>query len=785
MNGRNLDLFHQNSLRFDTCYTQSENEVEECWMKFMDKLKEKKYMAAFSEVNLIEKIKQFGKKAGIKVIYLVLLLFYTLQKTTTPKFAKSLIVGGLGYFILPADFLPDLIPGIGFTDDLTALISVVVAVALFIDEGVKAKAQIRNSTMIGVITDSYYGNSRIALIDPEIESSIESTLFQGNSNLEIWRINSGSFGVDVTNNTFYREDAHNSSGDSSSDIRVIDHNANGYLNININNNNFINPDKALFVYTSSQSDDTLNLQSNFWRNLNDLEINQKIYDKTENNTNLSNVDISNILIDFNTQAPFIDYYFIDGFENNASYTTNITVDHNYRKAWINGVLFASGLLVKDEGKYTVKFEKDDSTILERVFYIDKTAPVISIGEYTTTPTNLDIVVNVSTNEGKLNTLSHTFSENGSFKFVATDDAGNVTEQLVTINNIDKTAPKVSGIEDKVTYSSKRTIIFNEGTATLNGQAFTSGTNVSTAGKYVLVVEDKAGNVTKVNFEIANPNPTTPSTPTEQNPTTQTTVTSPSSSAGTNNQISQTSYVEKLNDLTEILSDESVSNLVFTNLLKDIFNLNPDFISELDEVEQKALEDKILEVYESTLGIRVEGNSELKLEGYSFIDDLDEILKGSKIEVLVQVSEEINSTDQSLIDSYVSKNNLDSTMLYSIDLELFKSINGVEEKLSTLKQPVTITLPLPSKIAGVTDFTVIHVHEGTIIELPVIINGDGTFSFTTDKFSSFTLIDAAKLVPVIEEVEQSKNELNWLWGGSLVILIALAAYFIRKRSKIVG
>ena len=118
-------------------------------MKFMDKLKEKKYITAFSEVNLIEKIKQFGKKAGIKVIYLVLLLFYTLQKTTTPKFAKSLIIGGLGYFILPADFLPDLIPGIGFTDDLTALISVVLAVALFIDEGVKAKAKERLHVWFG------------------------------------------------------------------------------------------------------------------------------------------------------------------------------------------------------------------------------------------------------------------------------------------------------------------------------------------------------------------------------------------------------------------------------------------------------------------------------------------------------------------------------------------------------------------------------------------------------------------------------------------------------------
>ena len=136
-------------------------------MKFMDKLKEKKYMTAFSEVNLIEKIKQFGKKAGIKVIYLVLLLFYTLQKTTTPKFAKSLIIGGLGYFILPTDFLPDLIPGIGFTDDLTALISVVVAVALFIDEGVKIKAKERLHVWFGD-----YDEKELVSIDNKISKEV-------------------------------------------------------------------------------------------------------------------------------------------------------------------------------------------------------------------------------------------------------------------------------------------------------------------------------------------------------------------------------------------------------------------------------------------------------------------------------------------------------------------------------------------------------------------------------------------------------------------------------------
>lgn len=121
-------------------------------------------MTAFSEYKLLEKIKHFAKKAGIKVTYMVLLLFYTLQKTTTPKFAKSLIIGGLGYFIFPADMLPDLIPGIGFTDDLTALIAVVVAVAMFIDEDVKAKAKERLHAWFGD-----YDASALIDIDQKID----------------------------------------------------------------------------------------------------------------------------------------------------------------------------------------------------------------------------------------------------------------------------------------------------------------------------------------------------------------------------------------------------------------------------------------------------------------------------------------------------------------------------------------------------------------------------------------------------------------------------------------
>ncbi|PEO50494.1 hypothetical protein CN563_02685 [Bacillus sp. AFS026049] len=51
-------------------------------------------------------MKKFGKKAGVKVVYVALLLFYTLQKPTTPVWAKTVIVGALGYFILPIDLIP-------------------------------------------------------------------------------------------------------------------------------------------------------------------------------------------------------------------------------------------------------------------------------------------------------------------------------------------------------------------------------------------------------------------------------------------------------------------------------------------------------------------------------------------------------------------------------------------------------------------------------------------------------------------------------------------------------
>ncbi|WP_340017381.1 S-layer homology domain-containing protein [Paenibacillus sp. FSL K6-1318] len=81
-----------------------------------------------------------------------------------------------------------------------------------------------------------------------------------------------------------------------------------------------------------------------------------------------------------------------------------------------------------------------------------------------------------------------------------DRAGNVGSAQNSII-LDTTAPVVRGVAEGGSYTSSRTITFNEGAATLNGGSFVSGTTVDTDGSYVLVVTDSAGNSTTITFSI--------------------------------------------------------------------------------------------------------------------------------------------------------------------------------------------------------------------------------------------------------------------------------------------
>lgn len=100
-----------------------------------------KYGKYYDEGKLTDKLAKAAKKAGIKVIYLALLLYYVLRSPDVSKNDKGKIWGALGYFILPVDLLPDFIPIVGYSDDLAALLWAFYAVSKNITPAIKAQAE--------------------------------------------------------------------------------------------------------------------------------------------------------------------------------------------------------------------------------------------------------------------------------------------------------------------------------------------------------------------------------------------------------------------------------------------------------------------------------------------------------------------------------------------------------------------------------------------------------------------------------------------------------------------
>ena len=95
-----------------------------------------KYSKHYDEESFFKKILDYGKKAGAKVVFAALLLFYAVKSERMPLKEKGIVLGALGYFIFPFDLIPDFIPVIGYADDFAVLYATVRMVVTFIDEQV-------------------------------------------------------------------------------------------------------------------------------------------------------------------------------------------------------------------------------------------------------------------------------------------------------------------------------------------------------------------------------------------------------------------------------------------------------------------------------------------------------------------------------------------------------------------------------------------------------------------------------------------------------------------------
>ncbi|MDE5750204.1 MAG: DUF1232 domain-containing protein [Duncaniella sp.] len=87
------------------------------------------YADRYNPEEMWEKLKTQAAKAGQELVMMVLTMFYTIRDRIqgtnvaedVPMSDVLLLAGAIAYFVCPADLIPDVIPGVGYSDDLTAL----------------------------------------------------------------------------------------------------------------------------------------------------------------------------------------------------------------------------------------------------------------------------------------------------------------------------------------------------------------------------------------------------------------------------------------------------------------------------------------------------------------------------------------------------------------------------------------------------------------------------------------------------------------------------------------
>lgn len=95
----------------------------------------------YSDAGFWAKTGSILRTAGKKVVEPALLLYYAARRPETPMWAKSVVYSALGYLIFPVDAIPDIVPVVGYSDDLGVLVAAVGTIAAYIDGGVRKRAR--------------------------------------------------------------------------------------------------------------------------------------------------------------------------------------------------------------------------------------------------------------------------------------------------------------------------------------------------------------------------------------------------------------------------------------------------------------------------------------------------------------------------------------------------------------------------------------------------------------------------------------------------------------------
>ena len=109
----------------------------------------RRYERAWSESGFWRTVRRRARLAGREAIEHALVLYYTLRSPHTPVWAKTAIIGALGYFISVVDAIPDLTPVLGYTDDVGVLLAALAAVARSVTPAIRERARREAAALFG------------------------------------------------------------------------------------------------------------------------------------------------------------------------------------------------------------------------------------------------------------------------------------------------------------------------------------------------------------------------------------------------------------------------------------------------------------------------------------------------------------------------------------------------------------------------------------------------------------------------------------------------------------
>ncbi|MBR2508620.1 MAG: AIDA repeat-containing protein [Lentisphaeria bacterium] len=183
--------------------------------------------------------------------------------------------------------------------------------------------------------------------------------------------------------------------------------------------------------------------------------------------------------------------------------------------WIAG----STLTATENGTYTFRVTDEAGNVTEKsviVDKIDKVAPTLEVSSNTETWTNKDVILTANVSDGVVEYFDNgewiignslTVSENGTYQFRVTDEAGNVTEKEIVVDKIDKVAPTLEVTGNAIEWTNKDVILtanVSDGVVEyFDGENWIAGSTltVSENGTYQFRVTDEAGNVTEKSVEV--------------------------------------------------------------------------------------------------------------------------------------------------------------------------------------------------------------------------------------------------------------------------------------------